>query len=177
MFNVITPFPISTFVPIPIGGSNTAEHKENHWLADFMVGRDLGLGRGLPSTMRFGVRVAEIRGKTTGSAQWNRVPTTAFTAVFTCPTTAAPARYCVTHKRDYTQDSSFFGAGPRIEFDGSIPLAPRWSIDYMAGLAALYGRRTTIQTVNISRSVGTATTPQFSQCQLRTGRTARPAAQ
>ena len=124
-----------------------------------MVGRDLGLGRSLPSTMRFGVRVAEIRGKTTGAAQWNRVPSTASIAVFTCPAAATPALYCVTHKRDYTQDSNFFGGGPRIEFDGSVPLAPQWSIDYMAGFAALYGRRTVVQTVNVRQSVATATTP------------------
>jgi hypothetical protein len=64
--------------------------------------------------------------------------------------------FCVTHRRDYTQNDSFFGGGPRLELDGSIPLAPRWSIDYMGGIAALYGRRTAVQTVNISQSVQTA---------------------
>ena len=154
VFNVLTAFPVTTFTPIPFVGSNTAQHKESHWLADFMVGRDLGLGQGLPSIFRFGVRVAEIKAKITGSAQWNNIPTTASFAT-TCALAPTPA-VCITHKRDYTQDNSFFGAGPRIELDGSIPLAPKWSIDYMGGVAGLYGRRTAVQTVNISQSMQTA---------------------
>jgi opacity protein-like surface antigen len=150
VFDVITTFPTTAFTPIPITGGNTAQHKESHWLADFMVGRDLGLGQGLPSTLRFGVRVAEIRSKTTGSAQWNNVPTTGFV---TC--TASPS-LCAVVKNDYTQDNSFLGAGPRLEIDGSISLAPRWSIDYMGGVAGLYGRRTAVQTVNINHSATTA---------------------
>src|SRR5690606_1015050 len=134
-------------------GSNTAEREESHWLADFMVGRDLGLGGGLPSTMRFGVRIAQIRGKTTGSAQWNDIPITTFFAPF-CAT--SPLRVvCVARDRDYTQQNNFLGAGPRFELDGSIPLAPRWSLEYAGGISALYGRRTAVQKVNITQSGST----------------------
>jgi opacity protein-like surface antigen len=156
IFNIFSTIP--TFVPLPFDGSNTAERKESRWLADFMVGRDLGLGQGLPATARFGVRVAEIRGKTTGAAQWNNLPTT-ITFLTTCATAPTPA-VCITQRRDYTQENSFFGAGPRLELDGSVPLAPRWSLDYMGGVAALYGRRTAIQKVDVSQSQQTYfTTP------------------
>lgn len=153
VFNVIGTFPITTFAPVPREGSNTAEREESHWLADFMVGRDLGLGGGLPSTMRFGVRIAQIRGKTTGSAQWNDIPITTFFAPF-CAT--SPLRVvCVARDRDYTQQNNFLGAGPRFELDGSIPLAPRWSLEYAGGISALYGRRTAVQKVNITQSGST----------------------
>ncbi len=152
VFNVVTVIPTPVFTPITVAGTNTAQQKESHWLADFAIGRDLGLGQGLPSTARFGVRVAEIRSKTTGSAQWNNVPAASFFAT-TCATSPTPA-VCLTHKRDYTQQSSFFGAGPRLELDGSIPLAPRWAMDYMGGVAGLYGRRSVVQTVNVSHSAG-----------------------
>jgi opacity protein-like surface antigen len=140
--------------PVSFAGSNSAERREEHWLADFMVGRDLGLGETVPATVRFGVRVAEIRGKTTGAAVWSNMPakTTVATVCVTAPT---PAN-CVTDRRDYTQYNSFFGAGPRLQFDGSIPLAPQWAIEYMAGVAGLYGRRKTTQAVNVSQSGGTA---------------------
>jgi opacity protein-like surface antigen len=150
-FSVFSTIP--TFYTVPFVGKNTGERKETHWLAYFMVGRDLGLGAGLPSTLRFGVRVAEITGKTTGSARWNNIPTT-ITFLTTCVTAPTPA-VCITHKRDYTQESSFFGAGPRLALDGSIPIAPRWSLDYMGGVAALYGKRTAIQKVDISQSMQT----------------------
>jgi opacity protein-like surface antigen len=154
VFNIVTVVPTPVFTPIAIGGTNTAQHKENHWLADFMVGRGLGFGRGLPSMGRFGVRVAEIRGKTTGSAQWNNIPAASTFITTPCTTAPTPA-VCLTHERDYTQQSSFLGAGPRLELDGSIPLAPRWSIEYMGGVAGLYGRRSVVQTVNINQSAGT----------------------
>ena len=106
LFNIVTTAPTPVFTPTSVRGSNTAQRKESHWLADFMVGRDLGLGRGLPSMARFGVRVAEIRGKTTGSAQWNNVPL-ASNFITTCATAPTPT-VCGTHKRDYTQENSFF---------------------------------------------------------------------
>jgi opacity protein-like surface antigen len=153
VFNIVTVAPTPIFTPTAIRGTNVAQHKESHWLADFMVGRELGLGRGLPSIARFGVRVAEIRSKTTGSAQWNNIPA-ASTFITTCTVAPTPG-VCLTHNRNYTQQNSFFGAGPRLELDGSIPLVARWSIDYMGGIAALYGRRSAVQTVNVSQSAGT----------------------
>jgi opacity protein-like surface antigen len=136
-----------------IAGSNSANRKEHHWLADFMVGRDLGLGQG-QQVAKFGVRVAEIRGKTTGSARWNNVPVS---AIASC--TGTPS-YCGSEVRDYTQTNQFLGVGPRLELSGAIPLGEAWSLDYMAGVAGLYGRRKVNQNVAISNpTVPTFTGP------------------
>ena len=159
-----TNFPIAQFnigtgdfvapVPAPFGGTNSAERREEHWLADFMTGRDLGLGGVIPATVRFGVRIAEIRGKTTGEALWNDIPVNTVYAV-TCAT-APTGGLCVDDQRSYTQKNSFFGAGPRLQIDGSIPIVPQWSLEYMAGMAGLYGRRKVTQSINISQVGGTA---------------------
>jgi hypothetical protein len=144
--------PVGLFFPngtpsITVVGSNSASRKEHHWVADFMVGRDLGLGQG-QQVAKFGVRVAEIRGKTTGSAHWNNVPGSPGITPASCPT-ALPS-YCGSEVRDYQQTNQFLGVGPRLELDGTTPLGGAWSFDYMAGVAGLYGRRKVNQTVNIS---------------------------
>jgi hypothetical protein len=149
-FNITTPDLIGATTP-PDGG-NTAQRSEHHWLADFMVGRDLGLGGTLPATVRFGVRVAEIRGTTTGTAAWSNIPVSTLYTV-TCAT-APTAGVCVNDRRSYTQKNQFLGIGPRLQFDGSVPLAPQWSIEYMVGVAGLYGRRKATQTVDISQTGG-----------------------
>jgi hypothetical protein len=133
-------------------GTNSADRKETHWLADFMVGRDLGLGGDLSSTARFGVRIADISSKTTGHARWivPNVPTFA-----TLCATAPTAGRCIDYRRDYTQYNTFFGVGPRFQFNGIVPLAPRWAIDYMFGIADLYGHRKTSQGVAVSQSGAT----------------------
>jgi len=123
-----------------VSGANRAYRRETHWLADFMVGRDLGLGRGLPSLARFGVRIAKISGTTSGQATW----------------VVPPAPNGVTERRYYTQTNTFFGIGPRIEFNGSIPLVPRWAVEYASGMAMLYGPRKATQTVTIGQSNGGA---------------------
>jgi len=149
--------PIATFVgpgtTVAIAGTNSASRKEHHWAADFMVGRDLGLGQGT-QVARFGVRVAEIRGKTTGSAFWNNVPVS---AIASC---AGTPSYCGSEVRDYTQTGQFLGVGPRLQLDGVIPLGGAWSLDYMAGVAGLYGRRKVDQNIAISHpTVPTFTGP------------------
>jgi hypothetical protein len=125
-----------TIVPVRVNGSGSASRKEDHWLADFMVGRDMNIGVGT-SQFKVGVRVASINGKTTGSATWN-VPTTTAATV-----TAA-------HTRSYVQKSTFVGVGPRAALEGSIPLGGAWAFDYNMGVAALFGNRKGEQTVTIS---------------------------
>lgn len=126
-------------------GSNSASRHEYHWEADFMVGRDLGLGQG-HNVARFGVRVAQIRGKTTGTAQWSPVPGIAF-GPGVC---AGTPSYCGSEVRNYEQTNEFLGVGPRVQLDGDIPIGGAWSLNYMAGAAALYGRRKANQSVNIN---------------------------
>jgi major outer membrane protein len=130
--------------PAAVVGSNSATHQETNWAADFMVGRDIGLGLG-KSQVKFGLRVAEIRGKTNGVASW-QVPT----ATFGSPTST------IAHTRAYQQTSRFLGGGPRLALEGSAPIGGAWFVDYMAGVAALYGVQSVNQTVTISNFGGVA---------------------
>jgi hypothetical protein len=97
-------------------GPNSASRKEYNWTADFAVGRDIGIGIGT-SQVKVGVRVAQIRGKTDGSASWS-VPS------FFGGTTSSSS---------YHQTNKFTGAGPRIAIEGNAPISGPWSLDYMAG--------------------------------------------
>jgi opacity protein-like surface antigen len=153
--NPIAVFPTNT-TPSPIAlsypGTNSAARKEHHWAADFMIGRDLGIGGG-QHTARFGVRIAEIRGKTSGSARWQNILAN---PANTCSTPAAAAAYCLIEQRDYEQKNSFLGVGPRLALDGHFPLHNGWALEYAGGVAALYGRRKSEQTVNINQIAPTA---------------------
>ena len=137
--------------PISVTGTNSASRKEQHWVADFMVGRDLGLGSGM-SVAKFGVRVAELRGRTNGSAQWNQfgTPTNCI------PTPASIVAYCASERRDYVQENKFIGIGPRAELNGQVPLLERWSLVYGVGVAGLFGQRKADQTATISQIAPTA---------------------
>ena len=75
----------SSVLPFKFHGTNSASRDEYNWATDFMAGRDIGLGGG-PAQFKFGVRVAQIRGKTAGTAAWN-VPNVTFSACSgsTCP--------------------------------------------------------------------------------------------
>jgi len=128
--------------PVKFGvtGSGSAERKENHWLADFMVGRDMNIGMGNMQA-KLGVRVASIDGKTTGSASWN-VPVLLASGL---PTGAVAAQ-----NLSYVQESKFLGVGPRLALDGSVPLGGPWSFDYNLGVAALFGDRKLSQTATYS---------------------------
>lgn len=150
---VLSGFPTT---PVSIVGTNSASRKEHHWVADFMVGRDLGLGLG-QNTLRFGVRIAEIKGKTTGSAKWGLYPFVFPTA--NCGSPASAVAYCGSETRTYEQNNSFLGVGPRLALDGQIPLGNNWAFEYGGGIAALYGRRKVDQPVNISNVFPTVTTP------------------
>jgi hypothetical protein len=107
-----------------IQGANTATRRETNWEADFMVGRDIGLGTS-NSQLKVGFRVADIRGVTEGTAAW-LVPSTLNS---TLPNT---------HTRSYQQINHFFGFGPRLALEGSAPVGGAWFVDYMGGVAALY---------------------------------------
>ncbi len=48
-----------------VASPNSATRKETNWVADFMVGREMGIGGG-PSQLKVGLRVAQINGKTDG---------------------------------------------------------------------------------------------------------------
>ncbi len=111
-------------------GANSATRKESNWVADFMVGRDVGLGLG-QSQIKAGVRIAQIRGTTDGDINW----------LTTNPIiTIGPSNYSQTNK--------FTGVGPRLALEGNAPLGGAWSLDYQVGVAGLFASRSTTQTAS-----------------------------
>jgi opacity protein-like surface antigen len=125
--------PTATFNRGVATGTNSATRKEHYWSADFMVGRDMDIG-GTDSQVQVGLRIAEIKGHTVGSATW--------------PSIGSPSPSGQT--RSYDQTDRFFGVGPRLAIVGSIPLMQSaFSIEYSAGIAGLWGKRSADQTVGI----------------------------
>jgi hypothetical protein len=120
-------------VPVnaPFGANGTARFTEQHAVADFAVGRDVGLGFG-QAQLKAGLRIAEISSNMNGSA--NFVAPTSFT-VTAGPLGARPGVLAV------QQQSRFTGAGPRAALEGTVPLAGAWAVDYLGGTAVLYGAR------------------------------------
>lgn len=100
--------------------SSQATHREQHWVADFMVGRDIGLGN--QSQLKFGLRVADLSA------------TTNFNGAF-----ISYSGY--SYGYNFTQHSRFLGIGPRAAIAGVFQIQGPWSVDYKAGIAALYGNR------------------------------------
>jgi hypothetical protein len=118
---------------VGVGANGSTTEREQHGLADFAVGRDVGLGLG-QSQLKFGLRIAEIDNKTNGSA--NFVGPAFYSAIFPGAFIGAqPGAF------SFEQKTRFVGGGPRGGIEGNIPLGYGWSIDYLGGMAALYGVR------------------------------------
>jgi len=126
-----------TFYGYSGGIAGNATHKESHLVADFAVGRDIGIGVGTAQA-KLGVRVADLHAKTnfTGSAF-----------------SYSGSAYAVV--ADFR--SRFFGVGPRGSIEGSAPLGGAWALDYMAGVAALYGNRSVDVSLTAGGITGSAT--------------------
>lgn len=110
-----------TFYGYSGGILGNATHKESHLVADFAVGRDIGIGAGM-AQVKLGVRVADLQANTNFSGS-------AFSYFGSAYAVVAEFR------------SRFLGVGPRLSLEGSLPITGLWAIDYMAGVAALYGNR------------------------------------
>ena len=117
---------ISGFFSAPGIGSGSVvgnlNHKESHAVADFAVGHDIGIGTG-QAQLKFGVRVVDLSAKSTASG-----------TLYTCTICTFPGA-------SITFESRFVGAGPRGSIEGSQPIMGAWAIDYMGGVAYLYGTR------------------------------------
>jgi hypothetical protein len=101
--------------------------REDHWLVDFAVGRDFGLGNS-NAQWKLGVRVADLRSKLTGNGNFAGTELTA-------------GNVMVDGLVSNEQKSSFLGVGPRFGVEGDTPLGGAWSIDWLAGAAVLFGER------------------------------------
>jgi Legionella pneumophila major outer membrane protein precursor len=104
--------------------TGTQHLQEDHWLVDFGIGRDFGIGSNAMWTL--GVRVADLRSKLNTNAQ--TVGTTSGSPIEHGVVTAV-------------QRSTFVGAGPRFGVQGNTPLGGSWSFDWLAGAAVLFGER------------------------------------
>jgi Legionella pneumophila major outer membrane protein precursor len=120
-----------TFIsgPTTISLSNANQNlREDHWLIDFGIGRDFGLGNS-NATWTLGVRVADLRATLNLNAHTSET------------VTGSPAGAGVVAAQ---QRSTFVGAGPRFGVQGDVPLGGQWSIDWLAGAAVLFGERNTV---------------------------------
>ena len=114
--------------------------REDHWLVDFGIGRDFGLGNS-HAMWTLGVRVVDLRSKLNTSGHF---------ASGTISATPGSLNVGVFSSQ---QKSTFVGAGPRFGVQGDIPLGGQWSIDWLAGAAVLFCERSVQVT---STSTGTA---------------------
>ena len=120
-----TPFS-RTASPIVGTANGSADVKEHHWLVDFAVGREFALGSGM-TQVKVGVRVAELYSKVTANEF--------FFGSF------GPGATTVSGNLAFSNRSRFLGVGPRLGIDGSLPFAGSWSLDYLGGVAVLFGTR------------------------------------
>jgi Legionella pneumophila major outer membrane protein precursor len=111
--------------PTTISLNGTQSLREDHWLVDFGIGRDFGLGN-THAMWTLGIRVADLRSKLNASG------TFAATSGGSPVSAGAFA---------FQERTSFIGAGPRFGVQGDIPLGNQWSIDWLAGAAVLFGER------------------------------------
>ena len=149
--------------PPPAGFSSSgnesfaASHDESHWLADLAVGRDV-IGSG-PEAMqvKFGVRIAELTGTTNTQQNIHSLinfgqPVDIFGNGFPPIDSLGLDAVTGTQIRD-----SYFGAGPRIGVEGSVPIAGNWAFDYLGDAAVLFGKQsqttTSISTLSATPAV------------------------
>jgi len=112
--------------------SGTQNLREDHWLIDFGIGRDFGLGNS-HAMWTLGIRVADLRSKLTANG--------AFTNTTFTPTQGGTTKNVNKGAFSAQEKTSFVGAGPRFGLQGDIPLGGQWSIDWLAGAAVLFGER------------------------------------
>lgn len=113
--------------PFSAGGTATADHREQHYIADLEIGRDVGLGTlGDDSNIRLfaGLRYAHFKGK-------GAVSSSGYSSGF----------YSGYGSADVDFKRTFSGIGPRIGFDAMVPLADQFALDVGAAGALLFGKQ------------------------------------
>jgi hypothetical protein len=141
----------STITPSTTINNSTgarATEREQHLVADFMAGRDLGIGA---NALQFqvGLRVADLR----ASATETSTTTSNITRTFYSSSTVQTSSSSTTSTTYASWNSAFFGIGPRVAVAGSVPIRGSWFFDYGAGIAGLVGDRSF--NVNVWNSTGT----------------------
>jgi Legionella pneumophila major outer membrane protein precursor len=130
-------------------GSGTLNN-ESHWLVDLGVGRDFGLGSSNVQAI-LGVRVAEISSTASGTGNLQA-----------CLSGPPPGMFCTTPATggfSFQSRSQFLGVGPRLGVDGTQPLAGSWGVEYLGGVAVLFGNRSLTATQTVSATTTTIVPP------------------
>ena len=115
----------------------SADLKESHWQADFGMGYDY-----IPRLMQinFGVRVADVRATTTATTNASATTTRIFQLNAADPLALVDTDILVATASDVTSvRRSFFGVGPRVGLEGSVPLSGQLAFDYSGNAAVLFG--------------------------------------
>jgi hypothetical protein len=123
--------------------SSVATERESHLVADFMIGRDLGIGAAKPQ-LQFGIRIADLRAS--AQAQQNTLTSSTSTTFYSSGVgprvVAGPTTTTTATSAFASWKSRFFGVGPRVAIAGGLPITGAWSFDYAGGIAGLIGNRT-----------------------------------
>jgi hypothetical protein len=111
--------------------------------------------------LKFGLRLAELQADVNSTDRQNAFVNFTGPVLFYGPTVTSIA---VSALNAVEQSSRFFGAGPRIGVDGSVPFAGHWAFDYTGDAAVLFGTQrfsqtaTSALTTNIGALFGATTT-------------------
>lgn len=125
--------------------------REDHWLIDFGIGRDFGLGN-THAMWTLGIRVADLRSKLNVTAN-----------IATVGPTPSPTTITAQER------STFVGAGPRFGVQGDFPLGNQWSVDWLAGAAVLFGERSLTITTNTPFAGSQTDTPAIFNVDAQAG--------
>jgi hypothetical protein len=128
---------VSTTTVFAASVSGNSKIKDDHWLVDFNVGRDFGLGNNAQWTL--GVRVADLRSTLNLNGKF---------AVAAAGVSTTAGVFNAQAK------STFLGAGPRLGVVGETPLGGGWSFDWLAGAAVLFGERQVQRTAADTTATG-----------------------
>lgn len=115
-FSLVTPGPV-----VNASAPTQPTLEEHHWQADLGVGYDILRG----AQLNFGFRVAELKSEIEATTN------------LTINGVAPP--FNVSVPLTQTDRRSFFGAGPRLGLEGSIPFWGAWTFDYSGNAALLFG--------------------------------------
>ena len=134
----------------------TSHNNESHEVIDFQAGKDVGLGGG--STIRAGVRIADLRSRSDVHVSTN-VPISTSTA-FNDASSRISRR--------------FAGVGPSLAWDGSVPIAGaaqdgQLAVDWSAAASFLFGRQTTKENTEATYQGRTTTITEYGHNNHKTG--------
>ena len=132
-------FPYFTSINTATTSATQAAERESHLVADFMIGRDLGVGANQPE-LQFGIRIADLHAAAQAHEN-STTTTTSTTFFFLSPVPFSISSRTTTASSVAAWNSNFFGGGPRAAITGAVPITGSWTFDYEAGIAALFGQR------------------------------------